>query len=93
MIGIYAPESRSWKWEDVSQFITPKCAIYGDFNIDLKKDNTKAEVLLTWTDAHFLAPFVSNALTSLRLDRTIDFAFCSGFSIDIQTYNNPYQNH
>jgi hypothetical protein len=93
IIGIYAPESRSWKWEDVSQFITPKCAIYGDFNVDFKKDNTKAEVFLTWTDAHFLASFVPNASTSLRLDRTIDFAFCSGFSIDIQTYNNPYQNY
>jgi hypothetical protein len=93
-MGLYAPESRTWKWDDVSHFITSKCAIFGDFNVDLNKDNTKAEALLAWADTHFLAPFTPDAPTSLRSNRTIDFALCRGFSIDIHTYNgNTTSDH
>ena len=94
LLGIYAPESRSWKWENISQYLAPKCVIYGDFNVDLKKDKMKAELLLEWADAHFLAPFVPDVPTSLRSDRTIDFALCCGFLIDIQAYEgNTTSDH
>jgi hypothetical protein len=52
-----------------------------DFNVNLKKDNSKAEGLLTWTDTHFLVPFIPDSPTYHRSDRTIDFAFCRGCSI------------
>jgi hypothetical protein len=86
IIGVYAPESKSWTWENLSPLVSSKCAIFGDFNIDIEKDNAKADSLMLWADNHFLTPYVPSLPTSNRSDRIIDFAFSSGFSISIQTH-------
>jgi len=86
IIGVYAPESKSWTWEDLSPFLTSKCACFGDFNVDLEKDKAKADSLLNWADFHFLTPYIPSQPTSMRSDRIIDFVFSSGFSISIQTH-------
>lgn len=94
LLGLYASDSRSWKWDDISPLITDKCVIYGDFNTDIKADGTKAEALLEWADAHLLAPFLPDSPTSLRSDRTIDFAFSNYFTPDIHTYKgNTTSDH
>lgn len=38
IVGMYAPESRSWSWSDISYFISDRCTIFGDFNVDLEQD-------------------------------------------------------
>ncbi|CAF1265947.1 unnamed protein product [Adineta ricciae] len=94
IVGIYAPESKSWKWDDLSPVISNKCVVFGDFNVDLYKDTQKSELLLAWTDEHFLAPFLPNSRTSLRSDRIIDFAFVKDIDISIQTYQgNTTSDH
>jgi len=35
LCAIYAPESKSWKWDQLSEFISNKCVLIGDFNVDL----------------------------------------------------------
>jgi hypothetical protein len=35
IIGVYAPKSKTWNWNDLSQYITDQCCIFGDFNLDL----------------------------------------------------------
>ncbi|CAF5055688.1 unnamed protein product, partial [Rotaria magnacalcarata] len=35
IIGVYAPDSKSWSWDDLSAFVSSKCVIYGDFNVDI----------------------------------------------------------
>ena len=40
LVAIYAPESRSWNWEDISEYVSDKCVIFGDFNVDLRNDST-----------------------------------------------------
>lgn len=87
IIGIYAPESRSWTWDHLSQLITDKCVLFGDFNVDLEKDNSKAEGLLKWMDTHDLAPFLPSCATSLRSERKIDYALAAGITVLIQAYN------
>ena len=84
-VSIYAPESRSWNWEDISEYVSDKFVIFGDFNVDLRNDSTKAESLLEWADTYFLAPYVPEASTSLRSNRIIDYALSRGFCVDIQT--------
>jgi len=86
IIGVYAPDSKSWTWENLSPFVTSKCAFFGDFNVDLEKDKAKADSLMWWADTHFVSPYIPPHPTSKRSDRIIDFAFSSGFSISIQTY-------
>ncbi|CAF1218164.1 unnamed protein product [Adineta steineri] len=86
LLGVYAPDSKNWSWDDLSPFLSKKCIIYGDFNIDIIKDGTKADPLLQWTDEQFLAPIIPNSRTSLRSDRVIDYALVRGFNLDIQTY-------
>ena len=86
LIGVYAPESKSWKWEELSEFVTEDCSLCGDFNVDLKQDGEKAEGLLTWADSIALAPYAPEAHTSLRSNRTIDYAFSTGNPLSIQTY-------
>jgi hypothetical protein len=86
IIGVYAPDSKSWQWNDLSPFITSKCAFYGDFNVDLEKDQAKADLLLSWADSLFLSPYIPSQPTSMRSERIIDFVFSSGFSVCIQTY-------
>ncbi|CAF2775914.1 unnamed protein product [Rotaria sp. Silwood2] len=85
LIAIYAPASKSWEWMDLSSFITNRCTITGDFNIDIEKDGEKAERLLEWMDSCCLGPFVPDSNTSLRSDRTIDYALAAGVNISIQT--------
>ncbi|CAF4025281.1 unnamed protein product [Adineta steineri] len=87
LLGVYAPTSRSWNWQDLSPYVTKKCIIYGDFNIDFCQDIQKAESLLSWADEHFLAPFLTGMPTSLRSDREVDYAFASNINITIQAYS------
>jgi len=93
-IGVYASESKTWTWEDLSPFISKKCVIYGDFNVDSMQDGKKAEVLLNWADDYYLAQIPPDTSTSLRSDRVIDYAFARGINIDIQTYKgNTTSDH
>ncbi|CAF4870533.1 unnamed protein product, partial [Rotaria sp. Silwood1] len=85
LVAIYAPASKSWEWVDLSSFITNRCIITGDFNIDIEKDGDKAERLLEWMDTCSLGPFVPDSNTSLRSDRTIDYALAAGMNLSIQT--------
>ncbi|CAF5008615.1 unnamed protein product, partial [Rotaria sp. Silwood1] len=85
LVAIYAPASKSWEWVNLSSFITNRCIITGDFNIDIEKDGDKAERLLEWMDTCSLGPFVPDSNTSLRSDRTIDYALAAGMNLSIQT--------
>ena len=58
----------------------------GDFNVDLQKDGDKADSLLEWMDSRALGPFVPDTNTSLRSDRTIDYALAAGIDVTVQTY-------
>lgn len=89
LVGIYAPASKSWSWNDLSRFTTASCAIMGDFNVDLEEDGGRADSLLCWADSCGLAPFVPDTHTSLRSNRTIDYSFASGIEISVQTYEGP----
>ncbi|CAF3913491.1 unnamed protein product [Rotaria sp. Silwood2] len=94
LLGVYAPNSKSWSWDDLSLFLSKKCIVYGDFNVDIMQDGQKAESLLEWTDNHFLAPVIPSSATSLRSNRVIDYALICGLNIDIQTYNgNTTSDH
>ncbi|CAF4239897.1 unnamed protein product, partial [Adineta steineri] len=86
IIGVYAPDSRSWSWEDLSPFVNDKSVVYSDFNVDLEQDGVIAGSLLNWADSLFLSPFVPDDPTSLRSDRKIDYAFSNINGIDIQTH-------
>ncbi|CAF4209566.1 unnamed protein product, partial [Rotaria magnacalcarata] len=72
IIGVYAPDSKSWIWKDLSPFLTKKGVMFGDFNVDIVQDDKKAEIFLAWIDTHFLAPFTPESPTSLRSDRESD---------------------
>ncbi len=94
IIGVYAPVSRSWDWHDLSHFVSENCVIFGDFNVDLENDVKKAEDLLAWADSSNLSPFLPDCPTSLRSDRTIDYAFSNLAKIDIQKLNtNTTSDH
>ncbi|CAF5223154.1 unnamed protein product, partial [Rotaria magnacalcarata] len=43
LLGVYAPNSKSWSWDDLSLFLSNKCIIYGDFNVDIMQDGQIAE--------------------------------------------------
>lgn len=53
LIGMYAPRSKSWDWNLLSQFITDECCFAGDFNVDIHSaaDKAMAENLMTWSDS------------------------------------------
>jgi hypothetical protein len=94
IFGVYAPTSRSWNWQDLSPLLNKKCVIFGDFNVDLFKDAQKSEVLLEWADSQFLAPILPDSATSLRSDRTIDYAFTNCLNVKVQTYHgNTTSDH
>ena len=94
VVGVYAPESKSWNWEDLSSWISTKCVVVGDFNIDIIQDGAKATNFLAWADDNFLAPFTPGSPTSLRSDRVIDYALACGLSLDIQVYGgNTTSDH
>jgi hypothetical protein len=86
IIGVYASDSRSWSWDNLSPFVTSKCVFFGDFNVDLIQDKVKGEILLSWADNHSLSPFLPDSPTSLRSSRTIDYALSSEFAVNVQTY-------
>ena len=86
IVGVYASESKSWSWEDLSPFLSKRCVIYGDFNVDIEQDGKKAEMFLEWADTNFIAPFTPESPTSLRSDRVLDYALAAGLSINIQNY-------
>ncbi|CAF2948356.1 unnamed protein product [Rotaria sp. Silwood2] len=94
LLGVYAPNSKSWSWDDLSLFLSKKCIIYGDFNVDIMQDGQIAESLLKWTDNHYLAPVIPSSATSLRSNRVIDYALVRDLNIDIQIYNgNTSSDH
>ncbi|CAF4513712.1 unnamed protein product [Rotaria socialis] len=94
ILGIYASDSRSWSWDNISPLISNRCVVYGDFNVDLEHDTNKAEILLNWADENSLAPYTPNLPTSLRSNRIIDYAFARGMNIDIQTHaSNTTSDH
>jgi hypothetical protein len=87
LINMYAPKSKSWEWDCLSQFITNDCCLIGDFNIDItkNKDESNTSKLLHWSESMLLVPIVPVDSTSLRSDRIIDFAFVKGLEMTIQT--------
>jgi hypothetical protein len=86
IVALYAPASKAWNWSDLSPFISARCVVMGDFNVDLERDGDKADSLLGWMDSHSLGPFVPDSNTSLRSDRTIDYALAVGIDVTIQTH-------
>jgi len=86
ILGVYAPKSKTWKWDDLSQFSSNSCCILGDFNIDLddRKDEKAAKDLLQWSDSLGLTPVIPSVSTSLRSERTIDYAFSCGVPLTLQ---------
>ena len=86
IVALYAPTSKSWKWSDLSSFTSTRCIVMGDFNVDLEKDGDKADSLLEWMDSRALGPCVPDKNTSLRSDRTIDYALAAGIEVTIQTH-------
>ncbi|CAF1486775.1 unnamed protein product [Adineta steineri] len=92
LLGVYAPTSKSWNWQDLSPYVTKKCIIYGDFNVDFCQDIQKAESLSSWAAGNFLAPFLTGMPTSLRSDRVVDYAFASNINITIQAYSGKTSN-
>ncbi|CAF1624420.1 unnamed protein product [Rotaria magnacalcarata] len=94
VIAVYATESRSWSWHDLSKWVSSKCAFFGDFNVDLDQDKAKANALLEWSDSHSVSPYLPDGPTSMRSNRVIDYVLTSGFPVSIQTYeNNTTSDH
>ena len=87
IVGVYAPESKSWCWDDLCHLLSQKCVLFGDFNVDLIQDSTKATQLQDWADSNFLVSYLPESATSKRSDRIIDYAFAFGITLDIQVYN------
>ncbi|CAF3062969.1 unnamed protein product [Rotaria sp. Silwood2] len=83
---MYAPESKTWNWTDLTPLVTNCCMILGDFNIDIEQDGEKADRLLEWMDSCCLGPVVPDSNTSLRSGRTIDYAVTIGVDLTIQAY-------
>lgn len=88
LVALYAPDRKTWHWQDLSAYVTKHSMLMGDFNVDLEQDGEKAEALLDWMDTCALGPVVPDAFTSLRADRTIDYALTSGVALPMQTEEN-----
>ena len=96
IVGIYSPKSKTWQWNSLSQFIKDDCVLFGDFNVDLdcKKDEKIAKDLTDWAESLALTPSVPDTPTSLRSNRTIDYALARGIPIGIQTLtDNTTSDH
>lgn len=78
--GVYAPTSKTWKWNDLTSLITENYVMLGDFNIDLhqRSDVRAAEDLMNWMDSVRIGPVLPDENTSLRSNRTIDYALSKG---------------
>ena len=87
LASTYIPESRSCIWHHLSPIISKLSILYGDFNIDLEKDTTKTSRLLNWADTFLLAPYIPKQKTSLRSDRTIEYALSNGLDIHLLAHN------
>ena len=85
VVGVYAPESKSWNWHDLTTLISHKCTFFGGFNVDLEKDKDKAEILTLWADSHLLSPYTSTQSTSLRSDKLIDYVLSTGIPVSIHS--------
>ena len=48
LIGVYAPKSKTWSWNTLTNYIADNCCVFGDFNIDIdsKADEMIAKDLL-----------------------------------------------
>ncbi|CAF1307739.1 unnamed protein product [Didymodactylos carnosus] len=86
LIGMYAPESKNWTWNDLFNVITNKCILIGDFNVDLEEDIDNGKNLLGWADKHSLAAYTLDCPTSLRSNREIDYALVPGVQVTIRAY-------
>jgi Reverse transcriptase (RNA-dependent DNA polymerase) len=86
IIALYAPASKTWDWFDLSSYRSAHCVFIGDFNIDLEKDGEKANKILEWMDSCSLGPMIPQVNTSLRANRTIDYALIAGVDLMIQTH-------
>ncbi|CAF3920953.1 unnamed protein product [Rotaria sp. Silwood1] len=86
LVAIYAPESKTWRWSELTNLTNNRCIIMGDFNVDIEKDGEKGDQLLEWIDSCHLRPVVPDSNTSLRSNRTIDYALTTGIDLTIQTY-------
>ena len=64
----------------------PRCVVLGDFNVDLEKDKVKSETLLTWAESESLALCLPEGPTSLRSNRTIDYALVAGVRVTLQAH-------
>ena len=41
LIGIYAPTSETWIWDDLFPFLSKRCIMFGDFNVDIMQGGKK----------------------------------------------------
>ncbi len=87
IMGMYAPKSKSWDWNVLSQFVTEECCIVGDFNVDILStvDDASTKKLLTWSESLLLSPVLPGESTSRRSNRIIDYAFVKGVELSLQT--------
>jgi Reverse transcriptase (RNA-dependent DNA polymerase)/Endonuclease/Exonuclease/phosphatase family len=88
LIALYAPASKSWRWSDLTPFISKQCMVMGDFNIDMETDGDEAEKLLEWMDHCSLGQVAPDSNTSLRSERTIDYALAVGVDLTIQAHDD-----
>lgn len=86
IIGLYAPKSKTWTWNDLSPLITKNTVTFGDFNVDFDEDGDIATTLLNSGDLVGLAPRLTDRCTSRRSKRKIDYVFTSGINVEIDTY-------
>ena len=66
IVGVYAPRSRTWKWEALSRFVSSSCCVVGDFNIDLEdgRDEREAATMCEGMNALLLVPVRPSTATS-----------------------------
>ncbi|CAF1362257.1 unnamed protein product, partial [Didymodactylos carnosus] len=65
LVAVYAPESKTWRWEDLSPFISSNCCVLGDFNVDMEDSKDKGvEMLIDWADRCCLAAEIPDIPTS-----------------------------
>lgn len=60
---VYAPDSKSWNWDQLSPFVSENSVIYGDFNVNPLENKVKADTLLSWSDFLNLGPFYPSELS------------------------------
>lgn len=86
--GVYGSDSRSWEWQELSQWCVGNCVLFGGFNVDIYLDKKKAEDFLVWADSCALSPFLPNSPTSLRSEKIIDFVLSTEIHVQVQTHES-----